>query len=84
VSYDVLCEEAIKKARSLNIPLSHFKVSKGWAIRFMRRMGMVLQCRMMICQMLPKYFKQKLLNYQQYIIFPKSISPPKLWSASVF
>jgi hypothetical protein len=36
VSYDLLCEEAIKKARSLNISRSHFKASKGWAIRFMQ------------------------------------------------
>jgi hypothetical protein len=36
VSYDLLREEAIKKARSLNIPRSCFKASKGWAIRFMR------------------------------------------------
>jgi hypothetical protein len=35
VSYDLLCEEAIKKARYLNIPGSRFKASKGWAIRFM-------------------------------------------------
>ena len=28
VSYDLLREEAIKKARSLNIPRSHFKTSK--------------------------------------------------------
>jgi hypothetical protein len=36
VSYDLLHKEAIKKARSSNIPGSHFKASKGWAIRFMR------------------------------------------------
>ena len=36
VSYDLLQEEAIKKATSLNIPRSLFKASKGWAIRFMR------------------------------------------------
>jgi len=40
VSYDLLREEAIKKATSLNIPQSRFKASKGWAIRFMRRMGL--------------------------------------------
>jgi hypothetical protein len=34
-SYDMLCEEAIKKAKSLNTPQSYFKASKGWAIRFM-------------------------------------------------
>jgi hypothetical protein len=28
-SYDLLCEEAIKKARSLNIPQSRFKANKG-------------------------------------------------------
>jgi hypothetical protein len=51
VSYDLLCEEEIKKARSLNIPHSHFKASsKGWAIRFMCRIGLVLQRRMTICQ----------------------------------
>jgi hypothetical protein len=50
VSYDLFLKEAIKKARSLNIPQSCFKSSKGWAIRFMRRMGLALQCRMMICQ----------------------------------
>jgi hypothetical protein len=32
VSYDPLREEAIKKARSSNIPQSCFKASKGWAI----------------------------------------------------
>ena len=36
VSYDLLHKEIIKKARSLNIPRSHFKASKRWAIRFMR------------------------------------------------
>jgi hypothetical protein len=50
VSYDLLREEAIKKARSLNIPQSCFKSSKGWAIWFMRRMGLALQRRMTICQ----------------------------------
>ena len=35
VSYDLLREKAIK-ARSLNIPRSRFKASKGWAIRYMR------------------------------------------------
>jgi hypothetical protein len=69
VNYDLLHEEAIKKARSLNIPQSHFKASKGWAIRFMRRMGLALWHRT-ICQKLPKGSKQKLLNYQRYIIFP--------------
>jgi hypothetical protein len=34
VNYDLLCKEAIK-ARSLNIPRSHFKACKGWAVRFM-------------------------------------------------
>jgi hypothetical protein len=50
VSYDLLREEEIKKARSLNIPQSCFKASKGWTIRFMRRMGLALWRRMMICQ----------------------------------
>ena len=35
-SYDLLREEEIKKARSLNIPQSRFQASKGWDIRFMR------------------------------------------------
>ena len=67
MSYDLLCEEAINKARSLNIPRSRFKASEGWAIRFMRPMGLALRRRMTICQKLPKDFEQKLLNYQQYI-----------------
>jgi hypothetical protein len=50
VGYDLLHKEAIKKARSLNIPQSCFKASKGWAIRFMHRMGLALQCRTTICQ----------------------------------
>jgi len=66
VSYDLLREEAIKKARSLNIPQSCFKASKGWAIRFMRQMGLALW-RRTICQKLPKDFEQKLFNYQWYI-----------------
>jgi hypothetical protein len=74
VSYDLLREEVIKKARSLNIPRSHFKASKGWAIRFMSRIELVLWCRTTICQKLPKDLKQKLLNYQRYITFPKSSS----------
>jgi len=49
VSYDLLREEAIKKDRSLNIPRSRFKVSKGWAIRFTCQMGLVLRHRMTIC-----------------------------------
>jgi hypothetical protein len=59
-----LREEAIKKARSLNIPRSRFKASKGWAVMFMCRMWLLLRRRMKICQMLPKDFEQKLLNYQ--------------------
>jgi len=43
VSYDLLHEEAIKKAKSLNIPRSNFKASKGWDIRFMHRMGITIQ-----------------------------------------
>jgi len=50
VSYDLLREEAFKKARSLNIPQSRFKASKGWAIRFMRRMVLALRRRLTICQ----------------------------------
>ena len=67
VSYDLLREEAIKKAKSLNIPRSHFKASKGWAIRFMRRMRLALRHRTTICQKLPKDFEQKFLNYQRCI-----------------
>jgi len=67
VSYDLLREEAIKKATSLNIPQSRFKASKGWAIWFTHQMGLALQCRTTICQKLPKDFEQKLLNYQWYI-----------------
>jgi hypothetical protein len=67
VSYDLLHEEAIKKASSLNIFQSRFKASKEWAIRFMRQMGLALRCRMTLCQKLLKDFEQKLLNYQRYI-----------------
>jgi hypothetical protein len=49
-SYDLFREQAIKKARSLNIPQSRFKARKGWAIRFMCQMGLALWCRMMIFQ----------------------------------
>ena len=67
MGYDLLREEAIKKARSLNIPRSCFKASKGWAIRFMRRMGLALRLRKTISQKLPKDFEHKLLNYQRHI-----------------
>jgi hypothetical protein len=50
VSYDPLRKEAIKKARSLNIPQSCFEASKVWAIRFMHQMGLALRRRMTICQ----------------------------------
>jgi hypothetical protein len=50
VSYYLLREEAIKKARSLNIPQSCFKASKGWTIRLMHQTGLALWHRMMICQ----------------------------------
>jgi hypothetical protein len=50
VSYDLIHKEAIQKVRSLNIPRSHFKASKGWAIRFMHEMGLALGHRTMICQ----------------------------------
>jgi hypothetical protein len=79
MNYDLLHEEAIKNARSLNIPRSHFKASKGWAIRFMHRMALVLRRRTTICHKFPKDFEQKLLNYQQYIIFSKSSSRPRIW-----
>jgi hypothetical protein len=67
VSNDLLHEEAIKKATSLNIPGSRFKASKGWAIRFMCWMGLAFRHRTTICQKLPQYLEQKLLHYQQYI-----------------
>jgi hypothetical protein len=73
VSYDLLPEEAIKNARSLNIPRSHFKANKGWAIRFMRRLRLALRRRTTICQKLPKDFEQKLLNYQRYITNLRSL-----------
>ena len=53
VSYDLLPKEAIKKARSLNIPRRRFKANKECAIRFMRRMGLALR-RRTTCQNLPK------------------------------
>jgi hypothetical protein len=76
VSFHLLREEAIKKARYLYIPRSCFKISKGWAIRFICPMGLALRHRTMICQKLLKDFEQKLLNYQRYIISPKSSSQP--------
>jgi hypothetical protein len=33
----------------------------------MCQMGLALQCRMTVCQKLPKDFEKKLLNYQWYI-----------------
>jgi len=36
-------------------------------MRFMLRIGLALRHKTTICQMLPKDFEQKLLNYQQYI-----------------
>jgi hypothetical protein len=66
VSYDLLCEEAIKKAKSLNTPQSCFKASKGWAIRFMYRMGLALQCRMTICQ--SKCCINNALDISEYVI----------------
>jgi len=62
VSYDLLREEAIKKATSLNIPQSRFKASKGWAIRFMRRMELALWCRTTIRQKLPKDSEQEVVE----------------------
>jgi hypothetical protein len=50
VNYDLLCDETLKKATSLNIPQSCFKASKGWAMRFMRQIKLALQRRIMICQ----------------------------------
>ena len=54
VRYDLLREETIRKARSLNIPRSRFKTSKGRAIRFMWRMGLALRRRRTTCQKFPK------------------------------
>jgi hypothetical protein len=65
VSYDLIREEAIKKARSLNIPQSCFKASKGWAIRFMCQMGLVLQ-RRTICQ--KKCFIRNALDRSEDVI----------------
>ena len=56
VSYDLLRKESIKKARSLNIPRSRFKASKGWAIRFLHRMGLALRRRTTIHQKPPQRF----------------------------
>jgi hypothetical protein len=59
VSYDLLREMVIKKARFFNSPRSRFKASKEWAIRFMHQMGLVLGRRTTICQKFPKDFEVK-------------------------
>jgi hypothetical protein len=63
-SYDLLRKEVIKKARSLIIPQSCFKASKGWVVRFMRRMGLVLRRRMTIYQMLPKVVELSAVHHK--------------------
>ena len=72
MSYDLLRKETIKKARSSNIPRTRFKASEGWAVRFLRRMGLALRRRTTICHKLPNDFEQKLLNYQRYINLRKT------------
>jgi hypothetical protein len=56
VSCDLLREEAIK-ARSLNIPRSRFKASKGLCAEWGRR-------RTTICQKLPKDFELSAVHHQ--------------------
>jgi len=48
-------------------------------MRFMRRMGLALLRRTTIRQMLPKYFEQKLLNYQRYITNLRKMGNFLMW-----
>lgn len=44
------------------------KDGRRWCDRFMRREGLSLSHRTSICQKIPALYKEKLLNFKQYVI----------------
>lgn len=68
VTCEIIQAKARKVARQHGIPHVEFKVSKGWAERFMKRAGFWLRHRTSICQCLPANFKEESISFQHYVI----------------
>lgn len=64
----VMQQKALEVATELNIPRSEFKASMGWCRRMMRRNGLSLRRRTSLAQRLPADFREKLVNYQRFVI----------------
>ena len=64
----VIQQKALEVATELNIPRAEFKASMGWCRRMMRRNGLSLRCRTSLAQHLPADFREKLVNYQRFVI----------------
>lgn len=64
----VMQQKALEVATELNIARAEFKASMGWCRRMMRRNGLSLRRRTSLAQRLPADFREKLVNYQRFVI----------------
>lgn len=64
----VIQQKALEVATELNIPRAEFKASMSWCRRMMRRNGLSLRRRTSLAQHLPADFREKLVNYQRFVI----------------
>uniref|UniRef100_A0A671XB87 HTH CENPB-type domain-containing protein n=1 Tax=Sparus aurata TaxID=8175 RepID=A0A671XB87_SPAAU len=64
----VMQQKALEVAPELNIARAEFKASMGWCRRMMRRNGLSLRRRTSLAQRLPADFREKLVNYQRFVI----------------
>lgn len=68
ISYEMLQLKAREVARKNNIPLTQFKASRGWVMRFMRRNNMAMRRRTTICQKLPANYTEKVVSFHRYVL----------------
>jgi hypothetical protein len=68
VTHDMLQLRAGELAKSHNVSDNEFKASRGWLQRFMKRKGLSLRRRTKLCQMLPRDFRDKVINFHRHVI----------------
>jgi hypothetical protein len=68
ISTEVIQIEAIKIARSRNIPVQEFKGSYSWSHCFILRHGHLIMRRTTISQKLPEEYANKIMSFHRYMI----------------
>lgn len=69
VSTNVICLKAkLIAKKSGSEEEKKFRASKHWCYRFMERNGFSIRCRTTVAQKLPKDYKNKLINFQRFVI----------------